>query len=416
MHRSDQKENRGGYTLIFFVFFIVLSFAIGALVVDMGFVNLARRQMQTHTDAAALEIQRNLGEIAVDPNPFEQPFFLQLRQEAGPLLFNEGGVELVGGFRAQPLMTGTGKWVPELQPPQGDTTDDVVFGNYRGHDQPHVEIEIDSIEEEYYDRGDFEINADDSSISANPDVLVRLRRTGESFESGGASSGPTVPFIFGRGMLTAANADFWERIERGTHVRQTSIATRAPALIMGPLNEEYGLPGLYNVQIDDDLFYGQDSAPLDDLSQGDEEEVPDGTRVQLGESRPAAVGQLAFLRTQSVLNGSEDFGGFVILTREFPNSDGELERRVVGFGHVSTISVSIEEETVNWTRLPINPTDVVANVSSTIPRQFNNFSSETALEAFRRNLELWNHTEIDGDVEVHVPQTAGAPALVRSIR
>ena len=49
---------RKGYTLVQFVFFMLMTMALATLVIDIGFATLTRRQMQTAVNMAAKEALR----------------------------------------------------------------------------------------------------------------------------------------------------------------------------------------------------------------------------------------------------------------------------------------------------------------------------------------------------------------------
>ena len=54
LHRG-KRADRAGYALVLFVMMFFGLMGLAALVIDIGFVRLAQRQMQTAVDSAALE-------------------------------------------------------------------------------------------------------------------------------------------------------------------------------------------------------------------------------------------------------------------------------------------------------------------------------------------------------------------------
>ncbi len=53
--RHRRRPDRAGYVAVLFVMMFFGIMGLAALVIDMGFVRLAQRQMQTAVDSAALE-------------------------------------------------------------------------------------------------------------------------------------------------------------------------------------------------------------------------------------------------------------------------------------------------------------------------------------------------------------------------
>ena len=92
---SNKAQHRSGFTLVLFVFFMMMSIALAALVIDVGFVRLTKRQMQSMTDAAAVELQRQ-----VDATSLTQPF--EMQQAGVTVDFEEDGTVVAGNLERLP--------------------------------------------------------------------------------------------------------------------------------------------------------------------------------------------------------------------------------------------------------------------------------------------------------------------------
>ncbi len=382
--RSLQKKNRRrGYTLVLFVFFMMMSIALAALVIDVAFVRLTKRQMQTMTDAAALYHQREKNSTKAWSHTFE----------AGPDVQLADGVVVSGNFRAQAKWeeNGLGAWVPALQVSNDDPSGDIIRGTYQGTDEPHVERSVNSASSEYYVRDDFKFDPTGS------DVLVRLRRTGESLQPGG-SAGPPVPFLFGRGLIMGGSADVWNRIERGTILRQTSIARQSPARFVGPYvavrdssnNLVASQVGLINVRVNRSVW--QDTIPLDATTF----EIFDSADVKgtsIGTPAPTSSGSLINSTTYANPHYTNN-SGYVLITENLGIS-GHHSQTVVGFGYVQ-----VDHGTNTLTRLQRRR---YHNTSTTLRTDLSAFNLTQLTELIKANRDVFvDHNGIS------------APALVRS--
>ncbi len=307
-------HSRRGNVLTWFAVLLFVLLPLAALVIDFGFVLLTRRQMQTAVNSAASEGLRFRDEIpvhvleqlvetvtgapctgdvdcyaALDGVPecncggaeesvkrdyLRRVAARQLVQAiydedlnatigsagnsgAGPTIDFEGGLPLdETDFRAGRLITadGIGAYRPELELNRADAAHgDLVAGRILSTGV-HLENDL-------YLRTDFAANQ-----SPKDGLLVRLRRTQSEFAGtplldnldGVSSSGPTVPFLFGRGANTRAisgndPAAVWTQRERGSVVRATAIARAAPAVQVGVPHSLHTYSGVSHLRIDGDV-------------------------------------------------------------------------------------------------------------------------------------------------------------------
>ena len=394
------KRNRKGYTLAFFVFFLVICFALGALVIDIGFAQLTRRQLQTAANTAAKEVLYDVdsdGDGTGDGRENARRFILglfesdfdptttdQLNFGVGPDVPYYDGLQVSGDFHASrryylpddldipPDRVAIGVYKPDLALNLGnDPAGDVVRGVYH-----EIEGDLSRTHEEQsdYTRDDF------TPDPAGNSGLVRMRRTGETFvDPEAGTSGPPVPFMFGRGLLSAGSAEFWSRIERGIHVRATVIANATPARTVGVRDDAYGVIGLFNVQLDATLWQmtSGNNVPLGDSDYSAQVQLASGLSV-------TSIGRLRYEHAPgAALNGDGSTGGYVVLT-----DDVLGERLVVGFGFVSSIQVSIHDE--SFQREFPQP---IAKQNASATLSFRNqiadqLTSANASFVFGRNLDL----------------------------
>ena len=375
---SNKAQHRSGFTLVLFVFFMMMSIALAALVIDVGFVRLTKRQMQSMTDAAAVELQRQ-----VDATSLTQPF--EMQQAGVTVDFEEDGTVVAGNFRASTKWgsNSVGHWQPALQQSQGNLSDDIVVGDYQS-------VSSNNREQDDYTRNDFVHNPNGN------DVLVRLRRTGESLDAGG-SAGPPVPFFFGRGLIMGGSTDMWNRIERGTILRQTSIAKQSPARFAGSyvavLDSSNNLiaseVGLINVRINRLQWQGTTSLNSTQFTIFDSADV---SATSIGDAAPISSGSV--ITSTIYLNSPyPNNSGYVLITESIGIS-GHTET-VVGFGYVQ-----VDHATNTLTRLQ--------------RRGYHNTSG-----VIRTNLSTLNATQLEHlinasrDVFLNY-HGISAPALVRS--
>lgn len=290
---SRQPSERRGSVLTWFASLLFVLLPLAALVIDVSFVRLSRRQMQTAVNTAALEGLRFRDDIPISTLSSlvdcpgcttEADFYQHVRDHdtacncptvthaqvrdylrrrlagrliqaefdddllstiadplhlgAGPDLNYIDGTELAGpgSFRAGTTIEipdpRTYKPNPVLNHADNDPSGDFVSGDYDVTDGLH-------------DEGPAFLRSDFAPTTTNADAfLSRMRRSIDPVDPTIGSTGPPIPFLFGRGAITAAIDSFPEsyddeptalgnRRERGTVVRATSIAHAVRAMRVG---------------------------------------------------------------------------------------------------------------------------------------------------------------------------------------
>ena len=240
---------RRGSILTWFAVFLFAALPFMALLVHLGMVTLTWRQMQTAVNTAAIEGLRFRDELSdADRRVQVQELVSALFDDdldssngdtmqfgAGPDIEfdSNSGIALPDAdFQASPLITNVGVWKPDPRLNTGDELHgDMVAGDYvysvsdPDHDS-HAESSTCS-------REDFEAQPGGDAF------LVRLRRTRPSNGTAPplddvpdvSSTGPTVPFLFGRGPYVGS--EFLNQRERGTIVRASAIAQERPVATVG---------------------------------------------------------------------------------------------------------------------------------------------------------------------------------------
>ena len=236
-----QEHLRKGAVLVWFAILVFALLPIVALVVHTGMVTLARRQMQTAVNSAAVEgfrfrdietiDQRRQRTSDLVQDLFDDDFDLTSDTRhfgAGPQLSLTQGVQIgASDFHASRRLqipaSRSYKPQPRLNLADNNPAGDLVAGTYNASAASHSEGNDESDPDFPYDRGDFSaVSLTDASNGNFDAFLVRLRRSGETFSGDVGTSGPPVPFLFGRGLF--GGTEFMSRRERGTIVRATAIA------------------------------------------------------------------------------------------------------------------------------------------------------------------------------------------------
>ncbi len=271
MHRATTTRRyahaRTGSALVPFAIFVVAILGLAALAIDLGQVNLTRRQMQAAADAAALEgvrwrdavpdLERRVLASQAVARLFDADGDLTTEDDlfgAGPQLSIEGKTTLdaVGQLTIGDATTGSTRplyrrrtlvdnarpgWL-ELNLPNR-RIGDLVAGVYRD-DRPHTDGITIAGQWRPYLRPDFR------PIATQRDFLARLRRTSDPFNRDRiedvSSAGPPLPWLFARGSTLRGTTG--QRLAAGIDVRATSIARRDIARTVGPqiLNTAIALP------------------------------------------------------------------------------------------------------------------------------------------------------------------------------
>lgn len=268
---------RAGFGLVMYAILLFVLFAFAAIVIDVGFVRLAQRQLQSAADTAALEGLRfrdDLREPVVDRDGVRRQRAADFAElcfddDLDPLngddgAFGGGGrfgggpvVNLTGGVGAGVMAAGRDLSIgsPEVWKPQlelnrvNQAYGDLVSGGW----DPTA---VDHTESSTYARTDFIAGATEADA-----FLVRLRRTpGLSAldeESGVSSRGPSIPWLFARGSLMAfadPTAGYSPR-HHGTTVRGTGIAALRAAASVGRSVVSSGVPGGLSLAVSD-VYWG----------------------------------------------------------------------------------------------------------------------------------------------------------------
>lgn len=355
---SRRRRSRRGYTLAFFAMFMFALFGLAALVIDLGFVRLARRQMQTAVDAAAIEGLRHTHETDE-----------QWRQRASDMVawtFDDDFDPDNGDpfqFGAGPVVTfsgGIGK--PEMAAGQlmtvSEDRNQRVYKPRRSDNTAGLELNDDN---EAY--GDI-VRVDSAT------VRVQMRRVAQPDVSpddnipGVSSSGPGVPWLAGRGaFLSAASRD---RLQHGVTVRAAASASAGAARSVGPVLPEGtytdangdplpGVPGLAPWALELNFWNGLPAGDADgELSiEGDQLKNDDavvGRSLVASQYGVLSIGEVLLTPApyaeppQPSLNPHD---ADPTLARYIPIYCAELDNRIVGFGYVLW---DIEDDTLTIAR------------------------------------------------------------------
>ena len=247
-------------------------FAFAALVIDLGFVRLAQRQMQTATDTAALEglRWRDDGQ-GLGINPHQQASAMAanvfdddlnpadgdpLNFGAGPVVGFQGGIPPTNLAASQQIVLSN---PPVYKPTRSDGTPglelneagnavegDMVAGTYglnKSYQPDPADTDGSHDENASYGRRDYQPST--ANTQTAPGFLVRMRRTanpnGIDAEPGVSSGGvvymngntsspapATLPYLFGRGSMMSRTS-----VQQGVTVRATAIAAAGDGIAFG---------------------------------------------------------------------------------------------------------------------------------------------------------------------------------------
>ena len=250
--RSDRHQ-RSGVVLVLFAVLLFVILPLMALVIDLAYVQLTRRQMQTAVNTAALEglrfrddnVDGRQAAVEIVSNVFDDDFDSsngdQLYFDAGPNFGYSGGIPVSNGtFQASATINvpGGSSYPVLAENLSNSANGDLVAGNWV-YDQSDP-AKDEHVEAADYLREDFAVVSEADSQAGNYDAfLVRMRRTEESFsDADAATTGTAVPFLFGRGIID--RQELMARRERGSIVRATAIAHAVPAMTVGPYSADVG--------------------------------------------------------------------------------------------------------------------------------------------------------------------------------
>ena len=372
---------RSGTVLLLVVAALFLLLPLAALVLHFGTVSTTRRQMQAASDLAARETLR----LRDDRTDLERRTFAI---DAAATLFDDDLDPASGDarrFGAGPTMTfsGTppqvrigsyGVYDPALQAnTSDDAAGDLVAGEYDATATDHSEASD-------YTRLDFTPASASSAATVSPAVLVRLRRSNESFPTGIGSSGPPVPQLFGRGPFGgSASPGAPTFAERGTTVRATSIAAASAAWTVGPENPTLAVVGVSDLAIEATAWH---DATLDwtggvtvEIASGDSAITTSGGRSigftlasspTSSGSRAISVGQTIAAELVSPVETSRTvFVPLVVATSATPTS--ATTQRIAGFGQLDVRPLSVAGDDPVRVSLTRATTPIVAaeNASAT---------------------------------------------------
>ena len=241
-------SRRGQSLMAIFVLLMVL-IGVLALTLDLGFVLLSRRAMQTGVNTAALEGARDIEGLGrenartlmqnvYDDNLDPTQNFTTLGVGPSQSLVqvdSNGSAVLGAGQGAQPLLDNRHQYiyrpVPQLNT-INEVSGDLVQGNY---DDTNVGA-LAHVENQNYERNDF--STDDLGSA----FLSRLRRTpsrsGVANEldrvAGVSSSGSGSPLLLGRlAFFSPSPANSYDIRRDGVTIRATAIADSKPIVSVG---------------------------------------------------------------------------------------------------------------------------------------------------------------------------------------
>jgi len=361
-------DQRRGAILVWFAIFLFVLLPLMTLIMHLGMTTLTRRQMQTAVNSAAIEGLRfrddsslteaerrekvhDLVAVIFDDNFGAGPDNPFVDDPDGIPL---PGTEFVASRRIAPARI-RGFNPDDLQINENNEVyGDMLSGDYHGSADHQEGVDPFITLEEQYQRADFTIDSDTTDDDHGDAFLVRMRRSGETFDKPATgSSGPPIPFLFGRGPYgdedfpTSGSTDLLDYRERGTIVRATAIAQAKPVITVGVPSEDmdYGL-AQFEIQFSS-WPESMDPLPLNEIVQlvdGDitgavtgrfiDRELtvigdpitplnltPPNTELELGEHRVVPITSLISGQTRvigfgvAILDFDDDMGEYTITIR-----------------------------------------------------------------------------------------------------
>jgi len=319
--------------------------AIAGAIIDMGYVSLARLQMQTATDAASIEGLRT-GDCAAARDlvsaTFDDPAGQRL-VGAGPDPTLTGGVTHLNALQAldpEPFV-----YKPELDTNPGNTPEgDMVRGAFS-----YTPL---AMEDATYTRNDFDPD------TGGPAFLVRMRRSNEENIPGG-TSGRAIPFLLARGGTIQANSDGYSPRIDGITVRATSIADARPALRVGLPTPD--APGVTGFALSRDYWIPWPPGPLPAAIVHPDGRITDPLLVQTFGRYVATATDTGSLITPAPLTG----GGTTGFVPIYDTISGV--ERVVGFGTAQLIGLVPGPVTIVKGPATVPPLNATAHLAGPRP-------------------------------------------------
>ena len=333
---------------------------MASLVIDWGYVNLARVQMQSTVDAGAVEGVR-LRDVAPDDpiasdlnrrvavsqlatwtydDDFDAPSGDSLQLGAGPdVMLTDGQTDLNAlqtlSVPANPVYQPNLQWNDEANLAHGD----LVSGTY-GIPDPECPNENPGMECPDYTRKDF-VSADASTSPTANAFLVRLRRSvrPEAFQDPDSldsipdvsSAGPTLPLMFGLGSLLQPESDPPGIRLTGITVRATAIADAQPARGVGTPDPFFDPPRLGVTPFALDRVAWRDTlsvdTPVSSNISGSGEVTVGGAVLGQFVTQVLSIGQP--VQASPPESGSVEIDGYAPLYQEILGT-----QRIVGFARI----------------------------------------------------------------------------------
>lgn len=373
-NRKRIADKRRGQSLIMIFFALIVLIGIMALTLDYGFVLLARRQMQTGVNAAALEGLRTIDEDETEARQNAANLIRNVYDDDMDVTSNEttigAGIDssLVQGDGFQSVTLGDGNGVsstlanrsqfvyrPDPQLNDADNLDhgDLVRGNYDGN--------AEHDERSSYQRDDFTAETSGNAF------LARLRRThnpnGLDQVSGVSSSGGGLPLMIGHLAWFAATDPLADNSIRrdGVTVRATAIASKRPvvAVFVTASADFYPiLPYTIQVNASDGTEVWRD-AVVEDMYVEDPENPPNPLsprRVAIGKPVVVSGPEVTAPASPVGYGAVVDRSGRIVGFRFFPSAPGlrrnDSPRLQDAWGSLGLLSENARNEVLNENRDP----------------------------------------------------------------
>jgi len=329
---SVSGRKRHGNVLVLFAILLFGIFAMATLVIDLGIVRVTLQQMQTAADSAALEGLRFRDEALIaDGN--------------AP---TDGGIDDIAAdnrWRAK-----ASDWVARVYSEDSDTPRQANFGSTQtlefsgGFGDPQMFASQDiRVNPQAYSPSElhalqlnFANDPDGDIYARSDDVLeVRLRRTGELPVADIRSSGPRLPFVFGRGTMLYRPGELRQPIGDGVGLQATGVARVAPAVAVGRENLPHDdWPRALNVAVSEENWHALNGTYLSDYTLTDHRLYFLGQSVELDEEPDEAdTAELAcdcdnlsfgYVGITAIINDVERVIGFGLVAVEH-DADAEAE-------------------------------------------------------------------------------------------